>query len=64
MGYGYHGNRHPGGRAVPKRGARSVQQAGDWLVDASSPGWADGDPGGGNGDLAASGRLVSDSAFR
>ncbi len=55
---------HLGRQAVPMRGARPVQQVGDRLVDASSPGSADGDPSGGDGDLAAPRRLVGNSAFR
>lgn len=52
MGHGHHGDFHLGRQAVPVRGARSVQQVGDRLVDASSSGSADGDPSGGDGDLA------------
>ena len=44
-----------GGQAVSLRGARSVQQAGGRLVGASPSGSAEGDPSGGNGDLATPG---------
>lgn len=49
------GDSHAGRQALPMRGARLVQQAGDRLVDASPTGSADGDSSSGDGGLAAPG---------
>lgn len=62
MGHGHHGDCHLGRQAVPVRDARPVQQVSDRLINASSSGSAEGDPSGGDGDLAAPGRLVGNSA--
>ncbi len=63
MGDGHHRDRDRVRQAVPVRSDRSVQQACGGLVHASPAGPADGDSCGGNGDLAATGPLVGDSAL-